>query len=170
MTALVDTVSFPVGDLDYESADEVARLLLLKQDAIDHVESRPWAPPISEVVLAFGLGPIAALFLVRFSRPLEGELEGETEMWIVVGDLPTIIFDTELCPTPALALKLYSCIAEDWADNVLRGEDFSESYPIGAAPTEQHAHMLKDRMAFVREKLIPMAGGTALPDDDPISD
>jgi hypothetical protein len=157
VTDLVDTSRFPVGDLDYEVEEEIERLKTLRRDARRHVESRPWAPPIADIILAFGLAPIIGLFLVRFTEALREELEGETEMWVVVGDLPTIIFDTEMTPTPALALKLYCAIAEDWADNVLAEGDLLESYPISAEATPEHARMLKSRIETLRKDYIPIA-------------
>jgi hypothetical protein len=107
--------------------------------------------------LAFAVGGILGLFLVQFEAPLSGELDGERELWIVVGDLPTICFETEQAPTPAVALQLYCAIAQDWSDTVLAGQDLSESYPIAVAPTAKHADLLKKRIKFIREKLIPMA-------------
>jgi hypothetical protein len=75
----------------------------------------------------------------------------------VVGDLPSMHFETDDTPTPALALQLYCAIAQDWADNVLAGRDLSESYPIPIAPTQQHAEMLLGRIDFIRQELIPRA-------------
>jgi hypothetical protein len=158
MTILVDTSSFPVGhNLDYVSSEEVEGLAALEREARLHVESRPWAPAIERTILAFGLAPIVGLFLVRFVEALKGELEGETEMWVVVGDLPPIVMDTEMTPTPALALRLYCAIAEDWAENVLSGGDLLESYPITTEPTPEHALMLKSRIDTLRADFIPLA-------------
>jgi hypothetical protein len=56
-----------------------------------------------------------------------------------------------------VALQLYCAIAQDWSDNVLAGRDLSESYPIEVAPTAKHADLLKRRIKFIRETLIPMA-------------
>jgi hypothetical protein len=139
-----------------EKQEEEGPLLdLLAAEARTFVQSHPWAPPIQDLLLAYGVGGIIGLFLVRFTRALSGELEGETELWVVVGDLPSACFETDITPTPALALKLYCAICEDWANAVLTGRDLSESYPIGVAPTREHAEMLMGRIEFVREKLIP---------------
>lgn len=75
----------------------------------------------------------------------------------MVGDLPPMHFETDDTPTPALALHLYCAIAQDWADNVLEGRDLSESYPIEASPTREHADMLLSRVDFIRKEIIPLA-------------
>ncbi len=81
----------------------------------------------------------------------------DRERWLVVGDLPSMHFETDDTPEPWLALKLYCAIGQDWADNVLAGRSLSDSYPIKVAPTAEHAQMLLDRIDFIRRKLIPLA-------------
>jgi hypothetical protein len=76
---------------------------------------------------------------------------------LVVGDLPSMHFETDDAPEPWLALELYCAIAQDWADNVRAGRDLSDSYPIPVAPTREHADMLLSRIDFIRRKLVPFA-------------
>lgn len=155
MSHLVDTSSFPTGEnLDYDSEEEVEQLAELREEAWRYLGTYSWEPPIADLVLAFGVAPIIALFLVR--REPGGRPE-DAERWIVVGNLPSMHFETDDTPTPALALRLYCAIAQDWADNVMEGRDLSESYPIPVAPTTEHAEMLLGRIDFIRTKLIPMA-------------
>jgi hypothetical protein len=78
--------------------------------------------------MAYGVGPIVGLFLVRFSTPPPSEIPDERERWVVVGDLPYMNFETEDAPTPDVALRLYCAICQDWADNVLACADLSDSY------------------------------------------
>lgn len=81
----------------------------------------------------------------------------DAERWVVVGDLPSMHFETDDSPTPAIALRLYCAIAQDWADNVLAGCDLSGSYPIPVAPTKEHADMLLSRIETLRKGFIPLA-------------
>jgi hypothetical protein len=155
MSHLIDTSSFPTGcDIDYESAEEVAELKELTAQAWAFVQSYRWNPPIDDLVLAFGIGRIIGLYLMRFEP---GGKPEDAERWVVVGNLPSMHFETDDTPTPALALRLYCAIAQDWADNVLEGRDLSDSYPIPVAPTREHAEMLLGRIEFIREELIPRA-------------
>ena len=155
MTHLVDTSSFPTGaDIDYESAEEVELLGQLTGDAWSFVNSYGWTPPIADLVLAFGIAPIIGLFLMRFEP---GGDPRDAERWVVVGDLPSMHFETDDAPTPGIALQLYCAIAQDWADAVLEGRDLSESYPISVAPTKEHAEMLLSRVETIRKDFIPLA-------------
>src|SRR6185312_9699479 len=102
MTAPIDTSAFQLGVAVGEDSEEEAPLLgALAAKARTVVESHASAPPIDDLLLAYGVGGIIGLFLARFARPLTGELQGETELWVVVGDLPSVCFETEDVPTPA---------------------------------------------------------------------
>ena len=161
-TPPIDTSRFPVGApaIDYDfDPEERLDLEELAAAARAYVESFSSAAPIADMPLAFAVPPVLALFLVRFARPIErGELTGETEVWVVVGDVPSMVFETELTPMPADALGLYCAIAQDWAENVLGGGDLSASYPIPVAATREHAEMLLSRVDHIREAFIPIAG------------
>ena len=151
----VDTSRFPVGrDVDYESPEELEALAALKAEAWDFVDSYRWNPPIAGLVLAFAVAPIFGLYLMRF-KP--GGKPEDAERWVVVGDPPSMHFETDDTPTPALALRMCAAIAQDWADNVIAGRDLSDSYPIEVAPTREHAEMLLGRVEFIRKERIPLA-------------
>jgi len=157
---LVDRSCFQLGVAPGEDPSEEGPLLAeMEVEARSYVESRRGSPPIAELLLAFGVGGIVAVYLVSFDGPLTGELAGETEVWAVVGDLPSAVFETIGAETPKLALRLYCAICEDWAEAVLTGRDLSESYPMAAAPTVEHAEMLRSRIAFLKQEIMPMAAG-----------
>ena len=155
MVALVDASLFPVGrDIDYAGEEEVEAIQALTAEAQAFTGSFRWRPPIESLTLAFGVGPILGLYLMRFEP---GGRPEDRERWVVVGDLPSMHFETDDTPLPWLALELYCAIAQDWADNVLAGRDLSESYPIPVEPTREHAEMLLSRIEFIRTELVPLA-------------
>lgn len=155
MSMRVDTSRFPVGiDIDYESPEEIAELAELEAEAWVFMGGYHRTPPIESLVLAFGVGTILGLFLLRFAP---GGRPEDAERWVVVGNGPSMHFEADVIPTPALALDLYCGLAEDWATCVLEELDLSECYPIPVAPTQEHAHMLLSRVEFIREELMPLA-------------
>jgi hypothetical protein len=157
MSEPVDTSDFPTGaaELDY-GAREMAALEALKADARAHVESWASAPPVKELVLAFGVAPLVGVFLVRFASPVAGAAE-PAEMWAVAGDLPAMCFETDDARVPADALRLYCAIAEDWAETALAGGDMADCYPIPVEPIREHGEMLMSRIALLRKEIIPLA-------------
>jgi hypothetical protein len=156
MGSTVDTASFEALD-EITGADfeDTQGLRELAGQASNYIRSFRWCPPIEQLLLAFGVGGALALFLVRFERPIGGV--EDRELWIVVGDLPPAYFVTDGAVTRADALETYCELMEDWADRVLTKGDISESFPVAADPTIEHAEMLKGRLEFIREKLIPEA-------------
>ncbi len=155
MVTLIDTSRFPVGrDIDYTSGEEAAAIRVLTAEAQAFISSSRWTQPIEALTLAFGVGPMLGLYLMRFQP---GGKPEDRERWVVVGDLPSMHFETDDAPKPWLALELYCAIAQDWADNVTAGRDLSDSYPIPVAPTREYARMLLSRIDFIRRKLVPLA-------------
>jgi len=89
MVALIETSRFPVGiDIDYDSPEEVEALKALTAEAHAFVHSYRWTPPVETLTLAFGVGPMIGLFLMRFEP---GGPPEDRERWVVVGDLPPCI-------------------------------------------------------------------------------
>jgi hypothetical protein len=154
----LDTSTFQLGALhDEEAKDEERLLQQLEQKARAFVQSHRWAPPIEEMLLAFGIGGVIGLYLVRFERGIStGEGKGAREIWVVVGDLPSIYFEIEGSQTRAGALRTYCDIAEAWADATLTDDDLSECFPIPTEPTEEHAQMLKSRLQTIRNEFVPL--------------
>ena len=52
-------------------AKETVLLERMRERAEAYVRSFPWAPPIKEMLLAFGASEILALYLVRFEQAIE---------------------------------------------------------------------------------------------------
>jgi len=160
MNPPIDISGFPTGgpEVEYDEAEQLEGLPVLQADALAYAQAFRSTPVVRDVVLAFGIAPMLGLFLVRFATPItRGELAGETEVWVVVGDLPFMCFETDDARSPARALELYCAIAQDWAEAVLSGRDLSESYPIAIEPTAEHAEMLLSRIDFIRDEFVPLA-------------
>jgi hypothetical protein len=155
LQAAPDVSGFQLApDLIGDDAEDTALLVSMARDAEAYIASHHWAPPIAQLFLGYGLGGVLALFLARFSRPLPG---GQDEwLWVIVGDLPPAYLVVDRAQTPQEALGIYCELMEDWADRVMGGEDLREAFPVEAAPTQEHAQMLKSRVTFVRDKIMPV--------------
>jgi hypothetical protein len=153
----LDTSMFQLRARSADGAQEASLLRDLEERARDFVQSHRWAPPIEELLLAFGIGGVLGLYLVRFERGISsGEGQGAREIWVVVGDLPSVYFETEGSEIPADALRTYCAIAEVWADAVTTGDDLSGCFPIAAEPTPENARMLKSRLRTIRDEFVPL--------------
>jgi hypothetical protein len=153
--ATVDVSGFQVApNLVGDDAEDTAQLRTMAREAEAYLSSHHWAPPIDQLLLGYGLGGVLALFLAKFSEPLPG---GEDDcLWVVVGDLPSAYFVVDAAPNAREALSVYCELMEDWADLVLARGDLGEAFPVEAEPTEEHAEMLKSRVHFIRDRVIPI--------------
>lgn len=161
MTApLVDTKDFQIGvALGEDPSVDGPLLAAMGEEACAFLASRK-LPPRRALLLAYALPGVIALYLAQFEKPIpSGESKGDLERWVVVGDVPSMHFETDDFETRERALRLYCAIAEDWADNVLAGRSLADSYPLAAEPTREHAEMLLSRIKFIREKIVPLVGG-----------
>ena len=112
-------------------------------------------------------------YLKRYTAPIPGAVASVSELRV---DLPNggrirlygaenydrlrgvyLEVDHELLPDVKTILECYSDLMEDWADAVLTGGNLSKCYPVEAAPTRENAEMLKSRIEFIREELMPDA-------------
>jgi hypothetical protein len=156
MPSAINTSGFqPSPEISGEHDEDTELLKQLAGEAEAYVQSFKWCPPIEQTYLAFGVGGIIGLFLVRFARPIGGF--EDQELWVVVGDLPAAYFVTEDARTAPDALEAYCELMEDWAERVLSGGDVSDCYPVAAEPTAEHARMLLSRLEHVRQEFVPIA-------------
>jgi len=118
-------------------------------------------------VPAYALPPYLALFLARLVRPIRSRGGVDTELWVVVGDLPPAYFITDDAETAPEALDTYCGLMEEWSDQVIAGGDLTHCYPVNAEPTLEHAQMLKSRVEFIRDKLIIQSGPQPAALNDP---
>jgi hypothetical protein len=157
----VDTSRFQFGvhiddDPEFDEAYERELLDELTRRARRILDDQRWAPPVRDFLLAFGFAPFIGLYLIRFEFPTAVQGVHRDEMWLIVGDMPTFFFTTDSSPTRADALRTYCDVADEWADAVLTDGDVSECCDMAVEPTEEHAHMLKWRTAYIRRELLPL--------------
>lgn len=157
----VDTSRFQFGvprddDPEFDPVEERVLLDAFEDEARGILESQAWVPGVESLLLAAGIGRVIALYLARFPRPALIQPEvWRDEMWMVVGDLPTVIFTTDASPTRADALRTYCEICAEWVEAARADGDVSGCYDMGVEPTEEHARMLESRIRFIRDVLIP---------------
>jgi hypothetical protein len=147
MPAIQDEI---VGD----DAEDTALLEQMARDARAYIESFEWCPPISRVSLGYGVGGVLALFRFEFAYAIE---DTDSELWVVVGDIPSAYFIYEGNEDKAVALECYCALMEEWALAVRDGDPVDECFPVDFEPTVENAEELISRVAFIRNELRPEA-------------
>ena len=78
-------------------------------------------------------------------------------LWVIVGDLPPAYIVVDENPTAADALAAYCVEMEAWVEAAIEGKTVDELIPVSVPPTPEHAEQLKQRLEFIRSKILPLA-------------
>ena len=142
-------VDWYVGDDDDETAEGAALL----QDCVDYLESFRWCDGVVNGYVGLVLPGVVAVALFEIV-PLEG---ADPWIWVVGGDLPFAYmeFDDEDTVTAIAALERYVENMEDWVAAVMSGSSLDRVFPVDVAPTVENAELLRRRLAFIEERIIP---------------
>ena len=135
-----------------ENPAETAALQAMQQRAEKYLRSFAWCPPITERYLGMGIGGALSLWLFKLETAVKGT---DQWLWVVVGDLPSAYFIVDQAQTPRSALDTYCQLMEAWVEAVELKLPLDEVFPINVSPTLAHAHMLRSRIQFVRETILP---------------
>jgi hypothetical protein len=138
-------------DMTGDSRDDALLLDEMAVNARAYITPFSWCPPIAEEYLGDGVGGIVAIFLFVFSRKIKSS---DTQLWVVVGDVPSAYLVVESGDSPIDALNTYCGLMDDWIANVRANGDGSEVFPVTAARTKSNADSLETRLKFIREELI----------------
>jgi hypothetical protein len=141
-------------DIAGEDAEDTNLLKGMAADARSYIESHEWCPPIRRFSLGYGVGGVIALFHFEFTESIDGT---DSELWVVVGDLPSAYFVYEGNENPAAALEQYCGLMEEWALAARDDESVDECFPVDAEANLENAEMLLTRIAFIRKELVPEA-------------
>ena len=126
-------------------------------DAAAYVAAHAWCPGVRRVRWGLAVPPVFGVFLCELATPPAGS--GDHELWSVAGDLPNAYLVTDRARTPRQALAGYCELMEAWIAAVRAGASLRGVFPVRAAPTREHAELLAQRVAFLRERVLRRAGG-----------
>jgi hypothetical protein len=142
----------PEARIAGDSPEDTLLLKAMAAEARIYISSFGWCPSIKDVLLAYGVGEIIAIFLFRFSRTIA---ERDDELWVIVGDVPSAYLVTDGLAGPKAALAAYCELMNEWVNAVLAKGEMSRVFPIETQPTKENAHALKTRLDFLRERVLP---------------
>ena len=137
--------------IEGDDPEDTELLREMAAEARDYIEDFEWAPRITSIHLALGIGGVVGAFLVQFDEVIE---DSDDALWVIVGDLPSAYVIVEPGDDGMTALSRYCELMEDWTTNVLEGHSLDDSFPVDAEATHEHADMLNQRIAFLRSEII----------------
>lgn len=150
---MIDTSRYiKEADIRGDSQEDTKLLRDMAKEARTYLNQFSWCPPIRKVYLAAGIGGIVAIFLVEFSRSINGI---DDRLWVINGDIPSAYLVTEAGETPQEALHTYYDLMQEWVDAIKKGFDLASVFPVAAKPTLDNAVNLERRLNSLREEIEP---------------
>ena len=118
------------------------------EEAITFMSEKRWCRRVCSLELAWSIAGITGIFFVRI-EPSEPDVD--TELWVVVGDLPPAHLVTDEAPDWRGALEGYIEEMGRWVEAASHGRPVGDLIPVNVAPTRENAKMLKGRLKFLQE-------------------
>lgn len=114
--------------------------------ALRYLESFKWFPDASAITWGTGVPGCFAVFQIRLTRPVEED----TELWVVVGDVPSAYLVVNEGEGAIDALRNYCDLMDDWCNAASEGRNLDEVFPVDAEPSPENVTLLRSRLEFIR--------------------
>jgi hypothetical protein len=141
----------PIGELIDPEAVELA------ERATRFLKQHRWCVGITEGYLAWSVSPIVGVFLFRLA-PIRPEID--SELWVIVGDLPPAYIVCDAAESWQQALDAYGVEMMRWVDAVRADQPLNDVIPVDVPPTLKYADMLESRIKLLWERFVDMPSGT----------
>lgn len=138
-------------NIEGDSAEDTKLLRSMADEARSYLNGFKWCPQITNLYLAFGIGGIVGLYLAELEDKIDDQ---DGFLWVVVGDLPTAYLVAD-STTPREALETYCSLMSEWADAVESGGSLEDVFPVAAKPTRENAAILRKRLSFLKDNVLP---------------
>ena len=132
--------------LDADDKTQLLDAADMAVSALHYLESFKWFPGASAITWGTGVPGCFAVFHVRLVRAVKQD----TELWVVVGDVPSSYLVINDGDDAIDALRIYCDLMEDWCEAVSEGRNLDEVFPVNAEPSPDNVALLRGRMAFIR--------------------
>lgn len=123
----------------------------LAAEARQFLSSHPWCVSVQRVAMRFTIPEYLGVFLCTF---IPREPEVDTQLWVVVGDLPSAYLAYEETHTWQDALAGYVGEMRRWIEAVRTGASLDDVIPVEYPATRQVADMLQWRLDYIQTELV----------------
>ena len=138
-----------VENISDEDPQEQELLLKRVQAARDYLRSFNWCRRIDKLWFAGGFSQAAVFFAEIDSAQYDSEL------WVIVGDLPPAHLVVEDIPDFKEALLSYAYHMRKWVKAVKAQRTTKKCIPVNVEPTLEHAMLLESRLDFIEREYVP---------------
>jgi hypothetical protein len=142
----------PVAETRGETPEETEAIQALAKRAESYLLSHSWCVGVQKQFTALAFPRVFGLFLFQI---VPSRTDVDQWLWVLTGDIPPAYLVTDDATDPQSAIELYEDLMQEWVDAVLAGEPTDELIPVNAPASPEFAEMLRSRLQFIRETIIP---------------
>lgn len=146
----IPNLPIPVLEID-SSIEFYSEVNQIYNEAKDYLKNFKWCNKIYNGYLYFNMGSTLCIFLFNIENNQSSE---DNEIWVVIGDIPTMYLDTVGATSIKEVLSNYIDLASDWIFNVLNNKTLEDSYPFNTEPTKENALLLQSRINFMKNNIL----------------
>jgi hypothetical protein len=151
---IVDTPSMikPENEMTGDSPEDAALLRGHMHEAKQFLKSQRWCRNIRSAWFGGGIGGIVLIAAFHI-EPTSDDVDDW--VWIICGDLPPAYIRADILRTPAKAFEGYIREMRRWVTAVTSGHPVKDLIPVNAQPTMKNADLLRRRLDFLEQRILP---------------
>jgi hypothetical protein len=143
----------PLEQMVGDDENDTALLRQMSIEAKAYLEQFDWCSAVGRGYWGGGVGKVFSVFLF--------EIEPKTPdvdhwLWVIVGEIPPLYLVTDQCLSPKEAADMYIELMTEWVTLAREGRSSPDLPSAGVEPTPEWAENLAGRLAFIREKILPL--------------
>jgi hypothetical protein len=132
---------------------EKGSLYIFSKEAQNFIEEKKWCLKVEKGYLGIGIDGILAVFKF-YITPTEKDID--SELWVIVGDIPPAYLVIDRAPDAISALIVYVEEMRLWVNASFRGSSVDGLIPVNVVSNQENAEKLKKRLDFIEQKIIPI--------------
>ncbi len=149
MSSIDTSKMFSIEDLDLEDLIENNKIRELEKEVKNYLRSYSWFVRTNRFLFVAGFSKVAVFYIEIES------INYDKKLWIIAGDLPTAHLVVDDLPDAKEALIAYVHIMRSWIEELRKGGDMKEQFPVRIKPTLENAIELERRLDFLEQRYIP---------------
>jgi len=143
----------PVAEMKGDSDHDTLLLQHMAGDAKGFLTGFQWYKAVENMYFGAGVGGVVAVF---YCQIVPAGPEVDSNLWVVVGDLPPAYLVTDRARTPGQALRIYIAEMREWVAAAGSGRSVDDLIPVSVAPTPESVEVLSGRLAFLEGEILPL--------------
>lgn len=122
------------------------------KNAVEFIKFYNWCEEIESSYFGYGADGIIYLFLFKIKSI---RVDVDPWIWVIVGDVPPAYLTCDSASNPYEALDSYLGAMEEWVEAAMSGCSVANLIPVNVPATRENAEMLKKRLVFLDERVLP---------------